>query len=151
MQIYDQIKNTIGKLKPEQGGVLGGKNNVITDFFHDMRLFPELNIYKPNIEVINSELIKWQKNNVGFIGVIHSHPDGNLLLSYADKIYAQKLMKSNNINQMIMFIAQSTYDSPKFLIKPFITSKGNNYVSYEEINIKVEEGGWKHEIYKYKY
>jgi hypothetical protein len=60
-------------------------------------------------------------------------------------------MKSNNINQMIMFIAQSTYDSPKFLVKSFITSEGDNYISYEEINIKIEEGGWKHGIYKYKY
>lgn len=141
-QIYDKIKNTIGKLEPEQGGVLGGTRNMITNFFHDVQLVSNLNMYKPNIESINHELVKWQKNNVDFIGVIHSHPNGNLMLSYADKIYAQNLMRNNNIDQMIMFIVQSTHDSIRFLIKAFITSEENNTVSFEEINIKkIKEGG----------
>lgn len=141
LQVFDRIKDTIGKLEPEQGGVLGGTRNVITNYFYDAQLVSDLNMYKPNIESINNELVNWQKNNVDFIGVIHSHPNGRLILSYADKIYAKKLMKNNNIDQIIMFIVQSTYDSMKFLMKAFITSEENN-TSYEEINIKIiREGG----------
>lgn len=99
---YDEIiKFFKENYDTEQGGMLGSYDGEKIEYF-----FPDLqpnqktrNCYEPNIRVLNKELEKWSDKKLFFCGMIHSHLEEVVSLSWSDKKY---------IETIVMGISKST-------------------------------------------
>lgn len=139
---YAKIQETLGTLKPEQGGILGISNEEdIVDFFvHDKKADVGTYEYSPNVsyidEVINNE---WAPNGIEFVGFIHSHPYGSSRLSSADIQYAKRIMKAFGLSYLFMPLANSNQDA-SFQIHGYYVQKKGTVIPCEIEVVDEEEG-----------
>ncbi len=73
--VMQEIENTIGMSRAEQGGPLGGNRNsgVITDFHFDNSAHRTSATYSPNIELLNKLFADdWNPQNINLLGFVHS-------------------------------------------------------------------------------
>ena len=93
--IYLEMLNKFPVPPPEQGGILGMKNGVICEYYHDdYSSVTDRAVYEPDVNVLNQIIEEWYENDIQFAGVIHSHLIGQNTLSSGDKDYIKKLFKS---------------------------------------------------------
>jgi len=93
--IYNKILSKCSSISTEAGGIIGGNNGIVTIFYFDKGI--ERNIpgyYIPNVDLFNLHLSKWQKRNIDFYGIIHSHKNDYENLSSSDKNYIRAIMKA---------------------------------------------------------
>ena len=97
--VYHQICETIGKLPPECGGVLGAvQNDFITEFFFDAKGNSSVNGYAPDIQSINDMLINdWMPRGVLMVGIVHSHSNGIAVPSCGDISYGIRILQALDI------------------------------------------------------
>lgn len=100
--ILNDIKNTIGKKKIESGGIIGLKDNCIVKFYFDKKIIHKKQ-YIPNVKKINKIINIWYKEDIMFIGFIHSHANGYNKPSKDDYIYAKKLIDTNKFLEYLIF------------------------------------------------
>lgn len=109
---YNQLLDTLSNKKPEQGGIIGGsKDNIIDQFYYDKSpVFSSISSYIPNAKVLSDIInVKWAKENIRFIGMIHSHLI-NKELSKEDIEFARDVLNSSTeLNFIIMGICQLDY------------------------------------------
>ena len=110
--VYNQIKETIGNIPPEHGGVLGSGDGItITDYYYDYSGFTSSDSYCPDCNKINAVLEnEWAVNNVYLAGVVHSHDSTCDFPSCGDIAYAEKIMQSAEMEHMYL---------PIVITKPF--------------------------------
>lgn len=84
---YNNIMDTVGAVSPETGGIVGGNDGVITNFYYDINARNEENTYTPSLDV-NKVIREWNQYGIEFMGIIHSHPVDRQSLSSADIRYA---------------------------------------------------------------
>lgn len=91
---YESFLSSCPYAPPEIGGILGGKNGVVTDIVIDNRN-AVLNkaIYIPDIDFLNFKIEEWEKQNIEFYGIFHTHFSDNTL-SNDDRINIEKVMYS---------------------------------------------------------
>lgn len=93
--VYNSIIDSCSQVPPESGGILGGKDNIITEYMFDKGLKSNLyDEYVPNVDFLNSIISEWQKHSIQFYGIYHSHFPGGHALSDADKQYIAEIMQS---------------------------------------------------------
>lgn len=81
---------------PEQGGILGMKNGVISAFVLDnSEQKTESAEYSPNTQFLNRQIEKWADEGIEFCGILHSHPSGQTTLSGSDMEYIKELYHVN--------------------------------------------------------
>lgn len=100
MIITRQIKETVSLMfspaPPEQGGILGMKNGVISAFVLDnSEQKTESAEYSPNTQFLNRQIEKWADEGIEFCGILHSHPSGQTTLSGSDMEYIKELYHVN--------------------------------------------------------
>lgn len=100
MIITRQIKETVSLMfspaPPEQGGILGMKNGVISAFVLDnSEQKTESAEYSPNTQFLNRQIEKWADEGIEFCGILHSHPSGQTILSGSDMEYIKELYHVN--------------------------------------------------------
>ncbi len=100
MIITRQIKETVPLMfppaPPEQGGILGMKNGVISAFVLDnSEQKTESAEYSPNTQFLNRQIEKWADEGIEFCGILHSHPSGQTTLSGSDMEYIKELYHVN--------------------------------------------------------
>lgn len=100
MIITRQIKETVSLMfspaPPEQGGILGMKNGVISAFVLDnSEQKTESAEYSPNTQFLNRQIEKWADEGFEFCGILHSHPSGQTILSGSDMEYIKELYHVN--------------------------------------------------------
>jgi len=79
----------------EVGGILGGENNIITEFeFDEGTALTSKQHYYPNIEKLNIYLESWQEDNIQFYGIAHSHFQDERGLSPGDIDYIHAIMSA---------------------------------------------------------
>lgn len=88
------IIKKIGSKAPEQGGILVGKNGIITDFVHDEFAKTSGSTYSLNVEFLNPIIKKFKNEGKELLGIIHSHPFGASKLSNPDKEYFLGIFKN---------------------------------------------------------
>ncbi len=100
MKISKQVFNIIEKSsvdrQSEIGGILGSSNNdVVDDIVIDNAPIETLKacVYYPNIEFFNCKIAEWQKENISFMGMFHTHFAGVKTLSKGDINYINAIMK----------------------------------------------------------
>ena len=94
-KVHNRLIETCIPVPPETGGIIGGRNNIISIFEFD-KLSDNIsnNSYKPNTVYLNEVINLWEKNNIEFYGVFHSHYSGGNVLSVPDKEYILRIMKA---------------------------------------------------------
>lgn len=98
--VLDQIRNSVGKLTAEAGGMLGGERTVtggiITHYVFDERASTSGATYSPDVDFLRP-LLKdhWNPANIMMTGFVHSHPEGCRQLSHGDEIYAARIFDHN--------------------------------------------------------
>lgn len=93
-KVLNEIVSTIGKKKPETGGVLGIRNDVICAFYFDINSDYQEGEYCPDTNDINLKLQEWGEDGIDFAGLIHSHPNNCQLLSNGDKVGIETIVKA---------------------------------------------------------
>ena len=91
-ELYYQILSHIPICPPECGGIIAGKNNIVSHFCIDEQGIASANEYMPNIKYINETIELWRKNNIDFLGIFHTHPESGRVLSKSDITYITKIM-----------------------------------------------------------
>ena len=131
---YQQIVKTLGSKIPEQGGILIGKDGVITDFVHDEFAETSSSTYSLNINYLNPIIKKFKDDDKELLGIIHSHPYGCRKLSRQDQEYfAGVLDKAKDVNYLFTPIVFSAKQE-EFHIFPYVFYKDG---SIEELGLEI--------------
>ena len=92
---YYTILNSCLGYDVETGGIIGGTNNIISEFVFDKGTESGTKwLYYPNIEKLNLCIQNWQDNEVEFYGIVHSHFQEKKELSFGDSRYIQEIMSA---------------------------------------------------------
>ena len=94
--VYKQIMDTIGRLPPECGGVLGAaENGFITEYYFDSHGKSAPNGYAPDIQSINRMLTDdWMPRGILMVGIVHSHSNGIAVPSCGDFSYGIRILQA---------------------------------------------------------
>ena len=84
---YQDIIRKIGSGIPEKGGILMGKEGIITDFIFDQNANTTSTTYELNIGYLNPLIKLYKRQGYELLGIVHSHPHGCGDLSPQDKNY----------------------------------------------------------------
>jgi len=153
-EVFEQLKNSIGRMKCETGGILGMKRDIIDTFFFDYQSKCSYGTYSPNIENINAELDKWTDNDVVYMGAIHSHPRGITKPSMPDETYAERLLKHISSYDkakpfFYMPIVQTEPDTGEFRMFSYIGFMERKKFKVKEIDLYID--GQLYNPYERKY
>ena len=78
----------------ESGGIFGAQKGVVCRFCPDRHAVLS-DEYRPNVEFLNRKIAEWEEEEILFIGIAHSHPNGLLRLSSEDMRYAKEIISRN--------------------------------------------------------
>ncbi|NMR34964.1 hypothetical protein HIO71_12280 [Chryseobacterium aquaticum] len=132
---YQQIVKTLGSKNPEQGGILIGKDGIITDFVHDEFAETSSSTYSLNISYLNPIIKKFKEDNKELLGIIHSHPYGCRKLSRQDQEYfAGVLNKAKDVDYLFTPIVFSAKQE-EFHIFPYVFYKDGKIEEEVELEI----------------
>ncbi len=93
-EAFQDIVKTIGSGIPEKGGILLGKDGIITDFVFDKNAETTGSTYSLNVAYLNPIISRKKQEGKRLLGIIHSHPYGCSQLSVQDKHYFQNQFKN---------------------------------------------------------
>jgi proteasome lid subunit RPN8/RPN11 len=93
-EAYQNILKTIASQEVEKGGVLIGKNGIITDFIFDENAHTTRSTYSLNVGFLNPIIKEFKQQGKLLMGIIHSHPYGCPELSHLDRDYFLKQFKN---------------------------------------------------------
>lgn len=142
---FAQIKETVGTLPPESGGLLLGneKDFVVQKFIFDPNGIKSSAAYDPDVDFLNKKLKEERKNGLDLIGFAHSHPRGVTRLSgdlgdgIGDIGYIKEFFKAfPELDRFLAPIIFST-DNGNFDIFPYVAFR-NDVENYVEANLIIE-------------
>lgn len=87
----------------EIGGVLLGKENVISSYIFDEGVLNSAVFYVPDVKKMNLQIKSKIEDGFQFFGFVHSHFE-RMALSVSDILYAKKTIELNNVDNMMMFL-----------------------------------------------
>lgn len=122
-EVLGQIRDTIGSMPAEQGGILGGSREEggISHFFFDRNAKDRSSSsYTPNVKKLN-RIIKhrWKPQGIDFIGFVHSHPPYTLAPSVGDREYAKRILEDMDLPYLLIPIVTTIPDTDSFCLFPF--------------------------------
>ena len=145
---YQNIVRKIGSGIPEKGGILMGKDGIITDFIFDANAHTTGSTYSLNVSYLNPLIKELKKEGKQLLGIIHSHPYGCFELSNPDKEYFMSQFKNfPDLNFMYTPIVFSAKQD-EFEFFPYVFHKDGKVEKaeleilpndYEQFTRKVEE------------
>ena len=98
-EVYNDICMTIGRRRPEYGGLLGSSDGVHIDhYYFDETSERSSNVYMMDIPMCNKVIREWNDNNIELVGVIHSHPNGVTRPSNGDLLMAKNIIETINVH-----------------------------------------------------
>lgn len=101
-QVYNAISQTIGRCKPEQGGILGSSDGVHIDHYHFDRNAQVTGCsYTFDTGTLNRVIEGWNRQDIRFVGVIHSHPRGCTTPSQGDMEISRTILESMDMGGSI--------------------------------------------------
>lgn len=140
--VYDEILKSYSLPPPEQGGILGVKNGIVCEYYHDDSVGTTENaVYVPKVAVLNKKIEEWSAEKIIFGGIIHSHLLGQSELSAGDEEYIKRLFEllSPKINLLYFpIIIPETGDFISFVAE---RSKNGVTIRLDEIHIILRKGG----------
>lgn len=77
----------------ETGGILGGRNGIVTSFLQDEGMPSKYCCeYIPNVDLLNQTIETWSDDNIEFMGIYHTHYHDIKTLSKGDCEYITNIM-----------------------------------------------------------
>jgi len=134
-KVYDDILNRCFVISNETGGILGGKDNIITEFKFDKGTSQSSKQhYYPNIQKLNNCIENWQDRDIQFYGIIHSHLKEERTLSDGDLKYIRTIILSMPTHITFLYFPIVL---PQKEIVSFKAMRVKNEVSIINSNIKI--------------
>lgn len=138
---------SIGKLKAESGGVLGGAEGVeaVTHFYFDESSRRTGVTYSPDYGTVN-RLFKdiWNPAGVRLRGFVHSHPGRMDRPSMGDEEYASRILANiEGLERLWLPIVGTFPDREKFVMTPWAacrTADGGLTIARGKIRLLTAEG-----------
>ena len=97
-EVYEQIRNSIGVRKPENGGILGSSDGVHIDhYYFDSTADRSAVTYTMDHKALNEVIHSWNDNDVDLVGIIHSHPAGCTQPSYGDMLMVKRIIETMDV------------------------------------------------------
>jgi hypothetical protein len=126
-EVYLAIRDTVGSLTPEQGGILGGDpdTNIVTHYAFDPTAQRSSVAYSPDVLFLNDLLKReWNPKGIRFLGFVHSHPRGLQRPSSGDHEYAVEILKRNPHRSCLFLpLVMSGVDGAPFALLPFVAER----------------------------
>ena len=117
----------------EDGGILGGTNEEITEFY--FLKGDKKDIYDIDTQKFSEVCDEWDKKDIPFLGFIHSHLGCTANVSVTDFNYVYRFMKSNNwLEKLLFFIIIKNKNGEKEIL-PFVYID-NDFVLYKLVIIR---------------
>ena len=91
--IYKEIHRALSAMPPETGGILGSRDGQILSFYFDEKGSCSEKQYVPDVDTLNRQIQMWQKEEIEFAGIVHSHWE-NEQLSAQDLRYAREVVRA---------------------------------------------------------
>lgn len=86
--VIDSIRQGVSNIPPESGGILGGRNDVVTNICLDKGILGKHPCsYTPDTRFLNQKINQWAETGIQFMGMFHVHFGGTESLSEGDKEY----------------------------------------------------------------
>lgn len=125
--VYDRIRETVGALRAECGGALGGSYDdwIVTDFAFDESASKTQVTYSPDTSFLN-RLFKhdWNPRGIRLLSFVHSHPAGAKFVSQGDRVYAAQILDAiPDLDRLYLPIVMSEADGVHFEIIPFVARR----------------------------
>lgn len=143
--VAEHIRHTIGRMRPEQGGMLGGdlETGVVTHFHFDTSARTTGGTYSPDDRELTRVLIEeWNPAGIRLLGFVHSHPGGFHHLSGGDVEYAARLLKRNLDQQRLLLPIVRPATNGEFQIFPYaVVRNQKGSVSVMEMELEVTREG----------
>lgn len=131
---YQNIIKKIGSQQPEKGGVLIGKNGIITDFIFDEFAETTGSTYAVNTTYLNPIIKEFKEQGKELLGIIHSHPNGCSKLSKPDQDYFAGIFKNaSDLDFLFTPIVFSAKEN-EFHIFPYVFHKDGKI---EEVELEI--------------
>ena len=93
--IYNEILVNSCNALNEEGGIIGAYNDAISISYHDTGIASKRRcVYIPDTNTLNDVLKKWNKNDITFMGMYHTHFRNVCSLSEGDKTYIVKILNA---------------------------------------------------------
>lgn len=99
---YDDFISTVSQLPIESGGVIGAVDGIVCTYFID-NINYDSDTYKPDTDLLNDKIQRWQKSDIEFYGIFHTHPDSVKELSVPDKQSIELLMNQITDSSKILY------------------------------------------------
>ena len=138
-EIFLDILSSFPSAPPECGGIIGGKDGVISEFCFDNTGSEKQAVYEPNADYLNRIIEDWSRSGIVFYGIIHSHMKNEPDLSNGDIAYIQLVMSDLAVGAKLYF----PIVMPGYII-PFVATKTENSVNIqkEELDVLFRANGW---------
>lgn len=131
---YQNIIKKIGSQQPEKGGILIGKNGIITDFVFDEFAETTGSTYALNVTYLNPIIQEFKKQGKELMGIIHSHPNGCSKLSKPDQDYFAGIFKNaTDLDFLFTPIVFSAKEN-EFHVFPYVFHKDGKI---EEVELEI--------------
>lgn len=147
MDICIDIYRKLLRISPfklyERGGILGGKDGVVTKIAFD-KGFEIANrpcCYSPNVDYLNEIIEEWQNEGCLFMGLFHTHIGYSKELSYADRVYITNIMLS--MPRYIQSLYFPIISLPEKSIECYIAKYNIDEVFIDVSEIKLMRSGQK--------
>lgn len=144
MKIYQNIlENILEKMPvvpPEKGGIIGGKNGVVTVWECDEGYAGSGCVYYPNVEHLNEVIASWIENGLDFMGIYHVHFGNARTLSKGDISYIERILRTmpDTVTQLSFpIIVQPDKEMVSYVAQ--IDFRGEVLIKKEEIEIYKEK------------
>lgn len=93
--VLDLIRYGVSSAPPESGGILGGRNDTVTNICLDKGIVSKHPCsYTPNTRFLNEQIKQWAEGGIQFMGMFHVHFGGTESLSEGDKEYITHIMEA---------------------------------------------------------
>jgi proteasome lid subunit RPN8/RPN11 len=142
-QVLGRIRDTVGSMPPETGGMLGGNRDLdmVTHFHFDRLAARTHATYSPDHELLTRILTEeWNPAGVRLMGFVHSHPRSCRTPSDGDEVYAHRILGAiPAIGRLLLPIVMTPGDSGHFELLPFAVSRNAGKAAVQEIPLVVED------------
>lgn len=132
-EVLKDIYKAMPVIPPEIGGIIGGKNDVVSIWHKDIGVYSRGCMYSPNVRELNLIIEQWGKQEVFFMGIFHVHFWGVDTISEGDIVYIKQIM--NAMPEVINKLYFPIIVQPLNKCIPYIAYRGKN----NEIIIRQDE------------
>lgn len=132
-KVYNDILQNTPNLPTETGGLIGMENGIVSEYYKDIGISTEkIDQYIPNVNDLNRIIEKWNKENILFCRIYHSHYLGDMRLSKGDMQYIKSILKAlQSITDRLYF--PLVFPKKEILVFQAVICKSNVMIFHKNI------------------